>query len=205
MAKTSSTSSAKKASKPTSKEVASKEVVSKHDEYSFESVMEASESRIYQTHLIVPADIASALLANDAKRVVATLHAREHQYEYQCGLIPRGKGKTVIMVNKEIRTKLKIDAGARVKIQLRKDESEYGLAMPEELAELMHQDEEGNRLFHALTEGKQRSLLYVVSSQKNPQRRIERAIVVIEHLKAHNGKVDSKQLYQELKVSNRYE
>lgn len=200
MAKTSLTSSAKKALTSTSKEI-----VSKHDRYSFESVMEASQSRIYQTHLVVPVEIASALWANDVKRVVATLHVHEQQHEYQCGLIPRGKGKTVIMVNKEIRSKLRIDAGEKVRVELRKDESEYGLEMPEELAELMRQDEEGSRFFHALTEGKQRTLLYVVSSVKKSERRIERAITVLEHLKEQQGKIDYKKLYRDLKISRRYE
>lgn len=38
--------------------------------------------------------------------------------------------------------------------------------MPEELEELLHQDEEGNRLFHALTPGKQRTLLYYIGAPK---------------------------------------
>lgn len=172
-------------------------------EYKFEAVMEASESKIYQTHLTVPPEIASSFLTAKAKRVVAILHVNEQIHEYQCGLIPRGKGKTVIMVNKEIRSKLKIDAGSRVQVRLRTDESEYGLEMPEEFAELMRQDEEGSRLFHALTEGKQRSLIYIVSSQKKSERRIERAIVILEHLKQFHGTVHSKQLYSELNTSKR--
>ncbi|MCU0427887.1 MAG: YdeI/OmpD-associated family protein [Candidatus Kapabacteria bacterium] len=180
-------------------------ISSMQDSYSFEGVLESSASKIYQTHVIVPSEIASALLAKDVKRVVATLYVGEQSHEYQCGLIPRGKGKTVIMVNKEIRRMLRIDAGAKVTVTLRQDDSEYGLEMPEELAELMRQDEEGNRLFHALTEGKQRTLLYVVSSVKKSERRIERAMVLLDHLKKQQGKIDYKKLYQELKVSNRYE
>jgi Domain of unknown function (DUF1905)/Bacteriocin-protection, YdeI or OmpD-Associated len=173
--------------------------------HEFESVLAASESNIYQTHLVVPSEIVSAFSAEKTKRVVATIRVESETHEYQCGLIPRGKGKVVIMVNKEIRAKLRIDAGSRVQVRLRKDESEYGLEMPEELAELMRQDEEGNRLFHALTEGKQRSLLYVVSSVKNSERRIERSITVIEHLKEHGGTIDSKRLYNDLNRSKRFE
>ncbi|MBK7871886.1 MAG: hypothetical protein IPJ74_15005 [Saprospiraceae bacterium] len=39
----------------------------------------------------------------------------------------------------------------QVQATLRKDDSKYGLPMPEELAELLELDEEGNRFFHALT------------------------------------------------------
>jgi hypothetical protein len=173
--------------------------------HSFTATLQASESRIYQTHLVVPHEIASVLLDEGAKRVVATLTAGGMTVEYQCGLIPRGGGKTVIMVNKEHRSKLGIDSGAAVHVQLRKDKSEYGLAMPEELGELLKQDADGDRLFHALPEGRQRTLLYIVSSVKNSARRIERAIAIVEHLKLRNGKLDYKQLYNDLKMSKRFE
>jgi uncharacterized 2Fe-2S/4Fe-4S cluster protein (DUF4445 family) len=166
--------------------------------WQFTSTLEGSESRIYQTHVVVPSEIASALLALDAKRVVATVESNTASVEYQCGLIPRGKGKTVIMVNKEHRSTLSIDAGSAVRVELRKDESEYGLEMPEELAELFKQDEDGSRFFYALPEGKRRTLIYIVSSVKNSTRRIERAIAVVEHLKARSGKLDYKALYNDL-------
>lgn len=173
--------------------------------FGFEAMLQSSESKIYQTHVVVPNEIVSHFLAEGTKRVVAILIAENMSVEYQCGLIPRGKGKMVIMVNKDHRTKLSIDAGSKVLVQLRKDDSEYGLEMPEELAELLRQDAEGDRLFHALPEGKRRTLLYIVSSMKNPTRRIERAIAVVEHLKAREGKIDYRQLYNDLKVSKRFE
>lgn len=64
--------------------------------------------------------------------------------------------------------------------------------MPEELEELLHQDEEGNRLFHALTPGKQRTLLYYIGSPKTADTRIYRAVAVVEHLKTYNGKIHFK-------------
>lgn len=175
------------------------------DVFQFEATLHDSESKIYQTHIIVPSDIASGLLEEGSKRVVAIVSTEGESVEYQCGLIPRGKGKTVIMVNKDIRTKLRIDAGSNVRVRLRKDESEYGLEMPEELAELLRQDGEGSRWFHALPEGKQRTLIYIVSSMKNSTRRIERALTIVEHLKAREGGVDYKQLNHDLKASKRFE
>jgi hypothetical protein len=169
----------------------------------FEATLVASESKIYQTHIIVPPEIAAAYKQNDVKRVVASLSSASGEVEYQCGLIPRGGGKTAIMVNKDIRAKLKIDNGSPVFVRLRKDDSEYGLEMPEELAELLRQDDEGDRLFHALTPGKRRTLLYIVASVKSSARRIERAIRIVEHLKSRNGEVDYKQLYHDLNISRR--
>jgi uncharacterized protein YdeI (YjbR/CyaY-like superfamily) len=66
--------------------------------------------------------------------------------------------------------------------------------MPEELAELLAQDEEGDRLFHALTPGKLRTLLYLVGQPKSSDIRLHRALVVVEHLKTNQGKIDYKKL-----------
>ena len=84
--------------------------------------------------------------------------------------------------------------GSKVSVKLCKDESEYGLPMPEELAELLAQDEEGDRLFHALTPGKIRTLLYIIGQPKNSDDRLHRALAVVEHLKMYKGKIEYKQL-----------
>lgn len=171
----------------------------------YETILSPSTSNNYLTLVHVPSEIAEAFKSEGVKRVVACLISDVGEHQYQCGLLPVGAGKTGVMINKAIRTKLGIFEGARLRVRLSKDESEYGLEMPEELAELMRQDEEGDRLFHELTDGKRRSLIYLVSSVKNSERRIERAITVIEHLKEHGGKVDYKRLYNDLKVSKRFE
>ncbi len=64
----------------------------------------------------------------------------------------------------------------------------------EELAELLAQDEEGNRFFHALTPGKLRTLLYIVGQPKNSDIRLHRALAIVEHLKMNQGKIDYKTL-----------
>jgi uncharacterized protein YdeI (YjbR/CyaY-like superfamily) len=71
--------------------------------------------------------------------------------------------------------------------------------MPAEFNEVLKQDREGNKLFHALTAGKQRSLLYLVGKVKNIDRRIHTALVVVEHLKKNEGRIDGNTLYSELK------
>src|SRR2546428_1814742 len=87
-------------------------------------------------------------------------------------------GVFYIFVNKQVREKLGILEGDRVKVELRKDESKYGLPMPRELKEVLKQDAEGDRLFHALTAGKQRTILYYVGKAKDVDRRIHYALVV---------------------------
>ena len=94
-----------------------------------------------------------------------------------------------IIVNKKKRDALGIVSGDIVDVELVKDESKYGLPMPEDFQEVLNQDPEADRLFHALTAGKQRSVLYHIGNVKNIDRRIHVALIFIEHLKNNDGKI----------------
>ncbi|MFT3743199.1 MAG: YdeI/OmpD-associated family protein [Pyrinomonadaceae bacterium] len=90
-------------------------------------------------------------------------------------------------------------AGDMVDVVLVKDESKYGLPMPEEFEEVLNQDPEGDRLFHALGKGKQRSLLYLLSRSKDVDLRIHQALIVVEHLKENDGNIVGDVLNRQLK------
>lgn len=166
----------------------------------FTTTLQKFDSPLWGFHIMVPDAAAAPFLEEKEKRVVCTLNGSE---EFQCALMPRGDGSYFININKKLREKLKLKPGSTVTASIRKDESEYGLPMPEELAELLTQDEEGNRLFHALTPGKQRNLLYIVGTPKTSETRIKRAVVCVEHLKANGGKIDFRRLNQDMKEANR--
>ena len=74
-----------------------------------------------------------------------------------------------------------------------------GLPMPDELQEVLNQDPEGDRLFHALTAGKQRSLLYLIGKINDIDKRIHQALIVVDHLKENDGKIIGPKLNEELK------
>jgi bifunctional DNA-binding transcriptional regulator/antitoxin component of YhaV-PrlF toxin-antitoxin module len=131
-----------------------------------------------------------------SRRVVCTIN---DSHTFQCALLPWTKGGFCIVVNKKIREKLGISDGTKVRVELAKDESKYGLPMPKELKEVLRQDREGNKLFHALTAGKQRTLLYYIGKQKDVDRRIEMSLIFVEHLKSNDGKIIFPKLAEELK------
>ena len=166
------------------------------DNLYFTSTIEESTNKLWGAHFVVPDVIARVFIVGDDRRVVCVLNEK---IEYQCALLPKGDGSFLITVNKKTRDKLGLRAGSKVNVGLRKDDSEYGLPMPEELAELLRQDEAGNRLFHALTPGKLRTLLYIAGQPKNPDIRLHRALVIVEHLKANGGKINYRQLNDEMK------
>jgi len=114
--------------------------------------------------------------------------------EKQCALLPFGDGRFVITVNKGLQKQLGLKVGMSVKVHLRKDETTYGLPMPEELKEVLRQDKQGHRLFHALTPGKLRTLLYIVGQAKGVDNKIFRSLTIVRHLKSNGGKINYRQL-----------
>ncbi len=130
-----------------------------------------------------------------SRRVVCTINGAE---SFQCALLP-SDGDFVIVVNKVKRDKLKIVDGDKITVELKADESKYGLPMPEELREVLDQDPDGDKLFHSLTPGKERSILYFVGKVKDIDRRIHTALIFIEHLKQNDGKIIQDTLQAELK------
>jgi hypothetical protein len=144
----------------------------------------------------VSKEIADRLAFPDKnKRVVCTLNGTE---TWQCALMPY-QGEFFILVNKQKRTKVGIELGDIVLVELVRDESRYGLPMPEELREVLKQDRQGDKLFHALTPGKQRSLIYHVSNIKDIDRRIHACLIIVDHLTKNKGKIIDQRLYEDLK------
>ncbi len=170
------------------------------DKLRFTSVLERSDNKLWGCHFRIPSRIAKQLMNGDGRRVVCTLNDAA---EYQRAMIPHGNGSFVITVNKKLRDSLGLTFGMEVEVSLRRDESQYGLPLPKELQALLRQDEEGNALFHALTRGRQRTLLYIIGSAKSSEKRIARAIAVVNHLKANKGAINYKQLYASLKDPRR--
>ena len=131
----------------------------------------------------------------NTRRVLCSINGAE---AFPCALMPWGD-VYFIMVNKQRRTELGLTVGDTVNVVLEKDESKYGMPMPEELQEVLNQDPEGDRLFHTLTAGKQRSMMYYIGKVKDVDKRIHTALVFIEHLKKNDGKVIYEEFQQELK------
>jgi hypothetical protein len=162
------------------------------------TVLSMSEQEFGWHFLTFDAKSLAALNFGDKKsrRVVCTIN---DSHTFQCALLPRTKGGFCIVVNKKIRDKLGISHGSKVRVELAKDESKYGLPMPKELKEVLKQDRQGDKLFHSLTAGKQRTILYYLAKPKDVDRRIHMALTVVEHLKNNDGKIIYPKLADELK------
>jgi len=157
--------------------------------HSFNGIVEDSAGAVYGYHVMVPEAISEVFLKQKIKRLVCTIN---ENYTWQCALLPMGGGRYYILLNAEIRKKQLLKIGSEIKIELKPDTSKYGMPMPEEMQELLHQDPEGEHLFHKLTLGKQRSLLHLIGKPKSSKKRLEKALIILDHLKNQGGKLDFK-------------
>ena len=150
------------------------------------------EANVYTTNSDPPwhilrfskSEVASFGFKGNLRRVICTLNGTE---TIHCALFPNGD-QYFITLSKQLRKKLGLEVGDTVTIDLRKDESKYGMPMPEEFLEVLRQDPEGERLFNALSPGNQRLMLKLIVFVKDVDRRIARALAGLELLKMSDGK-----------------
>jgi hypothetical protein len=114
-------------------------------------------------------------------RLIATVNG---QVSFPCAIQPRSGGGGFVMFSKKRMKEAGCIPGDRVKVQFVHDTSTYGMPMPEELEEVLHQDPYGKSRFDKLTPGKQRNIINYVSSVKSQTLRVERALKLIRNLSA---------------------
>jgi uncharacterized protein YdeI (YjbR/CyaY-like superfamily) len=102
------------------------------------------------------------------------------------------KGLWYILLSKGVIKELNAREGEEVSVKLTEELSIYG--MPEELEMCVFQEDGAMTFFDALTPGKQRSLIYIVSKIKNQDVRIRKSLVIAEHLVLGKGLLDYKKL-----------
>lgn len=162
----------------------------------FSSYIVRLYSDVWNYGFLVPDEIAKLYASEKAKRVLCTVNGK---VTWHAGIMPHGNGEWFVNINKAIRNELKVDEGDKIDVQMEADTSKYGMAICEEMQELLHQDEDGSRLFHQLTPGKQRSLLYIINKPKSADIRLSKAITTLEFLKSWNGELDFKKYNEALK------
>lgn len=118
-------------------------------------------------------------------RIVATIGSLE---PFQCGLMPYRNGDGYVIINKARQKQLGLSPGDPVWVSIRKDESEYGAPMPEELEALLAQDEEAKQAFNTLTPGKRRAVMYGVAREKGVERRIDMAVKLLLNPRAGHAR-----------------
>ena len=154
----------------------------------FKTIIHNSDKGRY---IEVPPIYAEMFKSEDkSRRVVCTLG----DVEFPCAIMPLGTG-WMIMVNKDRQKKLGFTEGMLVEVGLRQDNSQYGMPFPEELQEVLAQDDIAQSYFEALTAGKKRSLMHLVNNVKNVDTRIERALMIAQRLRETKGVVKANEFW----------
>ncbi len=133
-----------------------------------------------QLYVVIPGWSVKELTGGKMTRVICEVHG----ISFSCALRPLGKeGDFFIGLSKEKSKKARITEGMEVTVFLVKDESEFGFPMPEELNEVLEQDEEAKAIFSKIKPGKRRGWMHYVSSAKGIDTRIKRAFQIVEKMK----------------------
>lgn len=147
----------------------------------FESILDRLPRKGGEFYIIVPDAIAMQFVKGRKPARVRCL--LNDKVDFQCAIRPKGGGGFYINIGTPLRQDGKFVLGQKLHAQIRKDESEFGRDVPEELQELLELDEEGKRLFYESLPSHQRAIIYYVAGAKSVQVRIDRAIMMINRLK----------------------
>lgn len=157
-----------------------------------------TSSPLWGYYFPVSNEIASLFINGNNRRVICTLN---DTISMHCALMPN-KENWFVMLNKQVFKKLNLPLNSVIEIKMIKDESEYGMPMPDEFREVLDQDPDADVYFHNLTPGKQRSLIYLVGKVKSSDSRIRKALAIADHLTANKGNIDYKLLNEAFKTYN---
>jgi len=161
--------------------------------YSFSTYVEQGDKGYLSlVYIQIPHEIALGLSQSFPCRVICTMNG----FSFHAGIVKRGLDGFIIQMGKKSVKSSKLEVGQQVEVKLAPDTTEYGYELPEEMQELLLQDDIGRDNWEALNPGHKRSLLHFVCSTKNPELRLKRSILILqraaeiraERLKKENSK-----------------
>ena len=106
---------------------------------------------------------------------------------FRSNLAPRGGGKHRLFVHSGIWRKLGVDGGDIVDVEIERDNEEWEIAVPADLAEAMPAGSEAHEAFHALTVPNRKRFIDRIEESKTSvtrKRRIEQGVqLLVERLR----------------------
>ena len=166
--------------------------------FTIQSQLVKNDVYLYPLQFYVSNEVVQRLKANKVTRLQVSINGHD---TIDSSLISGGDQQYYIKINKSQMKKLSLSIGDTATLVLTPDESEYGMPLPEEFLAIWDMDDEANGYFHALTPGKQRNLIYMVNTIKSLDIRARKAMIIMDHLKINNGKLDFKVLNESIKIN----
>lgn len=146
---------------------------------SFNVILEPIDEKMVHHLIVVPDKIAGQFInGKGAPRIFCSVKGGP---EFPCAINPRN-GRYVIIASKQLIKKNKLHTDIPFEITIRHD-PENGLGRPEELDEVLEQDEAAFQAYDALNDGHKRGYIYYVNQAKSIESRIKRALEIAEKIK----------------------
>ncbi len=144
-------------------------------------VFEVSVTGNYYS-LQLPEEIVRPFLAKNLKRVKVRASFENNELFFHAAIQKRN-GKYHMMFSKRYQKALGVFPNDYFELQLFKDDSKYGVEMPEEMSAVLSSDPEARQIFESFTSGKKRGLIYGIAQYKNRQTKIDKSLLICENLK----------------------
>lgn len=129
-----------------------------------------------------PIDIGQPFLKQGKDRVKVIARHEGKELSFHAALQQR-HNQLVITFSRAKQDALSIFKNDVFTLQLYEDTSQYGVDIPEELTAVLALDPVANKIFESLTDGRKRSLIYMIMRYKNPQTKIDKSLLLCENLK----------------------
>ena len=116
-----------------------------------------------------------------ATRLLCTI---DDKVTLHCGLNYLGNGHFFIIIATRYVKALQIKQGEVVHATLQEDPEPLGVALPEALAVLLEQDDMLKDTFDAMTDGKKRSLIFLIKEMKDIGKQVQHAVRFLSDVRA---------------------
>ncbi len=132
--------------------------------------------------IYIPDEIAGQFLEKGFQRVqvIASFEGRSLRFH---AALQKWKGRQVITFGQKNQKALGVFPNDYFEIQLTEDHSRYGVELPEELEAVLEGDPEALELFEGFTDGKKRSIIYMIARYATSQTRIDKSLLLCTNLK----------------------
>jgi hypothetical protein len=146
---------------------------------SFDAVLEPVDEKMAHHFIVVPDAIAEKFVdGKGAPRILCSVHGSP---EFPCALNPR-HDRYVIIASKQLIRRNKLSVSYQFNVSIRQDPSN-GLALPQELAEVLDQDDLALKAYDALNDGHKRGIIHYINQARTLDSRIKRSLEIMEKMK----------------------
>jgi outer membrane lipopolysaccharide assembly protein LptE/RlpB len=146
--------------------------------YSFAARITKIDAKFMSYILIIPQDIIESINAKGRVRVEGTMNGAPFALAIQ----NLKTGEKYFSMSKSLRKAANVKYSVPVKVEFHLVDPDK-LDIPEELTAVLNEDPEGKAIIDEMTVGMKRSLVHYITSVKNVDSRIKRALELVEKAK----------------------